>query len=109
MPVEAQKIVLLDSIFKALDVNSIEDIDLLLSFFVTDDALIASHEAMAAIKQYTGSKKLDLVTTSEVPSELEVGGSQKQKLLKDYWSRMETILDEKSSRTWNVSKSLLTP
>jgi hypothetical protein len=106
--------VLLDAIFKALDVNIVDDVETLLSYFVANDSntLIAPYEVMNAIKKYSRAKKVGLEkaiesTTGVSSRDKDITNASKQKLLKEHWKNMETVLDEKSSRTWNVTTTPL--
>lgn len=105
-PKDQQLLIKVDFVFKSLDVDSLEEVDNLLSYFLkSDSTVIARNDATAAIKKYTKERKLshDAKMGADSLTDLKSIRCHKQKLLRDYWTRMETVLDEKSSRTWKVT------
>jgi dynein regulatory complex protein 1 len=123
----------LDSIFKALGVETVEDIERLTSYFVNDDTisetdrdksksqliaednaqLIKPEEVVIAIRKFTEENRkgidlngMEITTVGDIDdgiSSQPIESKSKSQLQKEYWERMANVIDDKSYRTWTVS------
>ena len=114
-----------DSIFKALGVESLEDVTKLSYFFTfknenesdSEEALIHPNEVIRAIRRFFESQKsgkttLDTSNDHDDEDEERVSiakkdlvkkvGKSKEELQKEYWKQMSEIIDINSYRVWNV-------
>jgi dynein regulatory complex protein 1 len=113
----------LDSIFKALGVETLDDVTKLSYYFTvrsengngTEEQLIHPNEAVRAIRRFFESQRNGSEIGKQYEDEEEAShnnlkketrtkkvGKSKEELQKEYWKRMSNIIDEKSYRVWNA-------
>ena len=119
----------LDSIFKALGVETLEDVTKLSFYFTvksgnvdnSEEKLIHPNEVIKAIRRFfesqrngsntIDSQKGDHDDTLESDENNENSknetrsakvGKSREELQREYWTRMSDIIDEKSFRVWNA-------
>ena len=92
LPKDEQSLMKLDSIFKALGVDTFEDIERLVSFFVRDSnesiedkaksvhedraQLIHPNEVIAAIKRFADESRLEVIKQREKYAQLGIGNAE---------------------------------
>lgn len=116
---DEQNLMKLDSIFKALGVETLDDVTRLSYYFTvqsengdSEEKLIHPNDAVRAIRRFFESQKNGTNVTNFEEDEQEMAvlkkeshkkvGKSKEELQKDYWKRMSNIIDEKSCRVWNA-------
>jgi dynein regulatory complex protein 1 len=112
----------LDSIFKALGVETLDDVTKLSYYFIiksentqnAEEKLIHPNDAIKAIRRFFESQKNgselqkhcdddeEGISTTLKETRVKKAGKSKEELQKEYWKRMANIIDEKSSRVWNA-------
>jgi dynein regulatory complex protein 1 len=119
---DEQNLMKLDSIFKALGVETLDDVTKLSYYFIiksentqnAEEKLIHPNDAIKAIRRFFESQKNgselqkhcdddeEGISTTLKETRVKKAGKSKEELQKEYWKRMANIIDEKSSRVWNA-------
>ncbi|KAI8905824.1 sperm tail-domain-containing protein [Gorgonomyces haynaldii] len=115
---DEQSLMRLDSIFKALAVETIDDIERLTSYFVQETIskdevkLIHPDNVVKSIRKFVDdsrghkSKRKDtdedqfVEKESNAKQETEENSTRIKKLQKQYWTRIQDVISDKSYRTW---------
>lgn len=113
----------LDSIFKALGVETLDDVTKLSYYFTvksdneenSEEKLIHPNDAVRAIRRFFESQRNGSNfeknyeeeeegsdATSKKEARVKKLGRSKEELQKEYWKRMANVIDEKSYRVWNA-------
>ncbi|KAJ3168017.1 hypothetical protein HDU88_001965 [Geranomyces variabilis] len=126
-----QSLMRLDSIFKALGVESMDDIEALMTYFfkpvraedgTEEMELINPNDVVGAVRRFLDDKKAGKSAgpaQSEIPAadddDDSLGGSEpeeeenpaatkvsRSQALRDYWHRMATVIDDDQHRVWTA-------
>ena len=115
---DEQMLMKLDSIFKAVGIETEEDVQQLVGYFISDSneeehecsstgkslSLIHPNEVLVAVRRFVEARQGPSKAASLTPQSMAVGNREKQTELLDgsFWKRTTQVLSENHERVWDA-------